>query len=144
MMKQPIRNLADLEREQNRLHLEMEITKQAFRDSLARTRKHSVDYVIHKAIVPIGMTAAAGVAAWGTKKVVEAIVHHNAGDDHEKESEHQAHQAYEHHGANTNKWIWLQQLMPLIISLINTFILKKFNQKAEEVHEEAEKAEAAA
>lgn len=84
-MKNKIRNLKELKAAKRKLEIQREASKQLFFESLSETRSQTARLLTTRLILPAG---AAGLAAWGAKKVFSGNGQHPPQDDREDASSH--------------------------------------------------------
>ncbi|MEZ4953043.1 MAG: hypothetical protein R2825_05660 [Saprospiraceae bacterium] len=119
-MKDRIRTLKDLQAKQDSLKLQAEVSKQLFLESFSATRRNTTDFVLKGILMPAG---AAGLAAWGAKKIF-------GNDEEEIETNFQ-----EEEQSNGLVSALLPKLLPIGLSLMNAYLTKQFVQ--EEVEQAA-------
>lgn len=113
-MKDRIRSLKDLQAKQDSLKLQAEVSKQLFLESFGTTRRRTTDFVLKGVLMPAG---AAGLAAWGAKKIF---------GNEEEEVETTYHQEEE---PNSFVSSLLPKLLPIGLSLLNAYLTKQFVQE---------------
>ncbi len=67
-MKNPIRTLADLEREQEKLKLQMEVAKHAFAQGMVNTRKQAGRFLLGKMALPASLAGLASLWLRGNRE----------------------------------------------------------------------------
>ena len=112
-MKKKINNLKQLRQEQHRLKIKAEASKQLFFESFGETRRGATGLLFSRVLLPAG---AAGLTAWGAKKIF--------GSNGEEAGENG-------HDESPNVLLsLLPKLLPLGISLINTYLAKQAVEEA--------------
>lgn len=113
-MKDRIRSLKDLQAKQESLKMQAEVSKQLFLESFGATRRNTTDFVLKGVLMPAG---AAGLAAWGAKKIF--------GNDGE-EADTNYHEEDQSNGLVS---ALLPKLLPIGLSLMNAYLTKQFVQE---------------
>ena len=118
-MNNNITSLAQLKKEKRKLKIQKEVSKQLFFESLGNTRKTAIRFLATKVLLPAG---AAGVAAWGAKKIF--------GKNGEEES-----MAFHSSTANSGSESFFSsltsKLLPIGLSLLNAYLTKQFVEEDE-------------
>ena len=112
-MNKNITTLAELEKEQKKLKMLMEITRQEFARNLGSNRKELKNYLFNNVVLPAG---AVGLGVAAVNKMASKKEKNNT-------------------PTNLNSELW-KTLMPLGINLFQTYFLQKQNQKIEEITSE--------
>jgi len=109
-----ITTLAELEAEQEKLKMLMEVTEQEFSRSIGSNRHQLKDFMIQNVAIPAG---AVGVGVAALNKLV--------GDDDDKQKDKQ--QKVNHFQINGS-------IVSVLLNLVQTYLLgKKMNDKADEI-----------
>lgn len=114
-MKKQITTLAELEEEQEKLEMLMEVTRQEFARNLGTNRKQLKDYFLKKVILPAG---AVGLGVAAVNKM-------SAKKDGDNIKYIQAQQ-----GINWKK------ILPLFLNIFQSFLLKKQEEELDEIEKQ--------
>lgn len=121
-MKKKIHTLKELQIEKQKLKLKMEVTKYAFTKGLHTSQQEARNFIWSKISLPATLV---GLTAAGVKYFMAASDHQENGQEYA-----QAEQGYE---AESNTPHWTAHLVPLIASLVESFL-----ENGEEEEEELE------
>ncbi|MEM6967162.1 MAG: hypothetical protein AAF573_20535 [Bacteroidota bacterium] len=110
-MKSKITTLEELEKEQKKLEMMMEVTKQEFARNLGTNRKQLQNYLLTRVALPVG---AIGVGTVAAKKIMSE-------DDPTTES------------AKSSSMGLLKKLIPLGINLFQAYLAKRQKEKLEAI-----------
>ena len=114
-MKKEINTLAQLQKEKEKLKLQMEVTKHAFVKSLGNSRKLVTDFALKRVALP---AAALGLTTVGVRNWL-------ASDDDSNGQERAAKE-------ESSKTHWLLQAIPVALTAVQTWIKLR---EVENIHE---------
>jgi len=117
-MNKNITTLAELEEEQEKLKMMMEVTRQEFSRNIGTNRKELKNYLIKNVALPVG---AVGLGAAAVNKLSS-----NKQNDNLNENQNNNTSTITNIG-------FLKMLIPVGISLFQTYLLKEQNQDIEEI-----------
>ncbi|MFK7808202.1 MAG: hypothetical protein AB8F74_10420 [Saprospiraceae bacterium] len=120
--KKNISTIEEIEEAQAKLRLTMAVTKQEFERSLANSKIETKDFLLKKVAIPVG---AVGLGVAATKKMINSL--ESEKEDHNKTTIEQ-------------KSNFLNSIIPLGLSILQAFILKKQKEEIKENHQ-SEKVE---
>jgi len=110
-MKRNITTLEELEQEQKKLKMTMELTKQAFAENLGTNRHQLKDFLLKKVALPTG---AIGLGYAAIKKTASVVSDNN--DENEKQ-----------HTASSSGM--LDKLVPLVLSVAQAYFFKQWGKE---------------
>jgi len=114
--KYNIRSLEELEKEQEKLKMVTELTKQEFASSIGTNRKHLQEFLLKKVIVPVGATGL-GIAAIKKLTDDDDTTHHENGQQ------------------VTGSTNLLGKLLPYTLDILQMFLINKQHNQIKEIEQ---------
>ncbi len=112
MLPKHINTIAELQAEQDRLKVQMNLTREAFFNSAGRTTATGRDFLLKKVLLPAG---AVGLGAVAAKKIFSAISHDNGTEKEEL--------VVESHTSGGSHWF--PKMMLVALPFVQQYFLKE-------------------
>lgn len=121
-MNKKITTLAELEREQEKLKMLMDVTRQEFSRNLGTNRKELKNYLLKNVALPAG---ALGLGA-------AAVNQFSSNNNKKRENSKINNNTF----TNSNSGLW-KMLFPLAVNLLQSYFLKKRKEKLDDIPTES-------